>query len=220
VKDRKASEILHILQQTIAMSNSAKSAYTAFETLIATIISQNTNDTNTEKAFNYLSKQFEIKPEVLAKAETSQLEDCLRVGGLYKNKAKTIKQVSRIVVEKFHGSLDCVLSLPFEKSRNELIGLPGIGPKTADVVLLFAAGQPTIPVDTHVNRVAKRLGFAPETGDYEAVRMSLQSLYEQSEYSDVHIVLIAHGRKHCKARRPLCELCPVEMHCPSRGLCD
>jgi len=202
------------------MSNSAKSAYTAFETLIATIISQNTNDTNTEKAFNYLSKQFEIKPEVLAEAETSQLEDCLRVGGLYKNKAKTIKQVSRIVVEKFHGSLDCVLSLPFEESRNELIGLPGIGPKTADVVLLFAAGQPTIPVDTHVNRVAKRLGFAPETGDYEAVRMSLQSLYEQSEYSDVHIVLIAHGRKHCKARHPLCELCPVKMDCPSRGRCD
>jgi len=220
VKDRKASEILHILQQTIAMSNSAKSAYTAFETLIATIISQNTNDRNTEKAFSYLSKQFEIKPEVLAKAETSQLEDCLRVGGLYKNKAKTIKQVSRIVVEKFHGSLDCVLSLPFEESRNELIGLPGIGPKTADVVLLFAAGQPTIPVDTHVNRVAKRLGFAPETGDYEAVRMSLQSLYEQSEYSDVHIVLIAHGRKHCKARHPLCELCPVKMDCPSRGRCD
>jgi len=220
VKDRKASEILHILQQTIAMSNSAKSAYTAFETLIATIISQNTNDTNTEKAFNYLSKQFEIKPEALAEAETSQLEDCLRVGGLYKNKAKTIKQVSRIVVEKFHGSLDCVLSLPFEESRNELIGLPGIGPKTADVVLLFVAGKPTIPVDTHVNRVAKRLGFAPETGDYEAVRMSLQSLYEQSEYSDVHIVLIAHGRKHCKARHPLCELCPVKMHCPSRGRCD
>jgi len=220
VKDRKASEILHILQQTIDMPDLVKSAYTAFETLIATIISQNTNDTNTEKAFNYLSKQFEIKPEVLAEAETSQLEDCLRVGGLYKNKAKTIKQVSRIVVEKFHGSLDCVLSLPFEESRNELIGLPGIGPKTADVVLLFAAGQPTIPVDTHVDRVAKRLGFAPETGDYEAVRMSLQSLYEQSEYSDVHIVLIAHGRKHCKARHPLCELCPVKKHCTSRGRCD
>jgi len=87
-------------------------------------------------------------------------------------------------------------------------------------VLLFVAGQPTIPVDTHVNRVAKRLGFAPETGDYEAVRTSLQSLYEQSEYLDVHMALIAHGRKHCKARRPLCELCPVKMHCPSRGLCD
>jgi len=220
VKGRKASEIIQILLRTIDLSNSVKAARNSFETLIATIISQNTNDRNTEKAFSYLSKQFEIKPEVLAKAETSQLEACLRVGGLYKNKAKTIKQVSGIIVEKFHGSLDCVLSLPFEESRNELISLPGIGPKTADVVLLFAAGQPTIPVDTHVNRVAKRLGFAPETGDYEAVRMSLQSLYEQSEYLDVHVVLIAHGRKHCKARRPLCELCPVKMHCPSRGLCD
>lgn len=202
------------------MPNLVKSASDPFETLITTIISQNTNDRNTERAFSYLSKQFEIKPEILAKAEMSQLEDCLRVGGLYRNKAKTIKQVSKIVVEKFHGSLKSILSLPFEESRNELINLPGIGPKTADVVLLFSAKQPTIPVDTHVNRVAKRLGFAPETGDYEAVRISLQSLYERSDYVDVHVMLIAHGRKYCRARHPLCERCPVKMHCPSRGLCD
>lgn len=220
MKDKKAAAILHILQQTVDMPNLAKSASNSFVTLIATIISQNTNDRNTERSFSYLSKQFEIKPEILANAETSQLEDCLRVGGLHKNKAKTIKQVSIIIAEKFHGSLDSILSLPFEQSRNELINLPGIGPKTADVVLLFAAGQPTIPVDTHVNRVAKRLGFAPENGDYEAVRPSLHSLYEQSDYLDVHVMLIAFGRRYCKAIHPLCELCPVKIHCPSRGMCD
>jgi endonuclease-3 len=84
--------------------------------------------------------------------------------------------------------------------------------------LLFSAGQSTIPVDTHVNRVAKRLGFAPANGDYDAVRESLQALYEQRDYLAVHVLLIVHGRRYCKARRPLCEQCPVNMHCPSRGL--
>jgi endonuclease III len=197
-----------------------KSPNDSFETLILTIISQNTNDRNTERAFSHLSKQFEVKPEILAKAETSQLENCLHVGGLYKNKAKIIKQVSKIIVEKFHGSLQSILSLPFEQSRNELLHLPGIGPKTADVVLLFSAKQPTIPVDTHVNRVAKRLGFASETGDYDDVRISLQSVYEQRDYLDVHVMLIVHGREYCRARNPLCDRCPVNMHCPSRGFWD
>src|SRR3989304_4748847 len=94
-------------------------------------------------------------------AKRSQIEECLRVGGLYRNKAKTIKQVSKIILESFHGSLQPILSLPLEEARKTLMALPGIGPKTADVLLLFSARQPTIPVDTHVNRVAKRLGFAP-----------------------------------------------------------
>jgi endonuclease-3 len=220
VKDKRAATVLQILRQTFKMPKWVKSARDPFETLIVTIISQNNNDRNTARAFEALSKRFEIKPEVLAKAETSQIEDCIRVGGLYRNKAKTIKQVSTIIFEKFHGSLKPVLSLPFEEARGALIKLPGIGPKTADVVLLFSAKQPTVPVDTHVNRVAKRLGFAPATGDYEAVRKSLQSLYDASDYLDVHVLLIAHGRRYCKAGRPLCHECPVNVYCPSRGLWD
>jgi endonuclease-3 len=202
------------------MPSWVRSSSDPFETLIVTIISQNTNDRNTVRAFENLSKRFDIKPEVLAKAETSQVEDCLRVGGLYRNKAKAIKQVSTIILEKYHGSLQPILSLPLEEARKALMQLPGIGPKTADVVLLFSAKQPTIPVDTHVNRVAKRLGFAPANGDYEAVRMSLQSLYNPTDYLIVHVLLIAHGRKYCKAGRPLCHECPVNAYCPSRGLWD
>jgi endonuclease-3 len=188
--------------------------------LIVTIISQNTADRNTAKAFENLSKRFEITPNALANAEVIQIEESLRVAGLYKNKTKAIKQVSQIIVDKFHGTLEPVLSLPLEAARKALMQFPGVGPKTADVVLLFSARQPTIPVDTHVNRVAKRLGFAPANGDYEAVRKSLESLYNPSDYLAVHVLLIAHGRVYCKARRPLCEQCPVNMHCPSRGLWD
>jgi endonuclease-3 len=216
----RATAVLQILQRTFTLPRWTKGNRVPFETLIVTIISQNTADRNTARAFENLSKQFEITPEVLAKAETSQIENCLRVGGLYRNKAKTIKQVSTIILEKFHGSLQFVLSLPLEEARKALMQLPGVGPKTADVVLLFSAKQPTIPVDTHVNRVAKRLGFAPANGDYEAVRESLQALYNPRDYLAVHVLLIAHGRRFCKARHPLCHECPVNTQCPSMGLWD
>jgi len=209
---------LQILRQTLAMPAWSKSKSDPFATLIVTIISQNTADRNTARAFEHLSKRFEITPEALANAETSQVEACIRAAGLYKSKAKTIKNVSKALVEDFHGTLAPILSLPLEEARKALTQFYGIGPKTADVVLLFSAEQPTIPVDTHVNRVTKRLGFAPENGNYEAVRENLQLLYKPSDYLAVHMLFIAHGRKHCKARRPLCAQCPVNMHCPSKGL--
>jgi endonuclease-3 len=189
-----------------------------FETLIVTIISQNTPDRNTARAFERLSKRFEIRPVELANAEISHIEEALKTAGLYRSKSKTIKQVSRIILKKFHGSVQPILALPLEQARETLIQMPGVGPKTADVVLLFSKGRPTIPVDTHVNRVSKRLDFARANGDYETVRSSLQALYDPSDYLAVHVLLIAHGRRYCKARRPLCTECPVNIYCPSRGL--
>jgi endonuclease-3 len=154
----------------------------------------------------------------LANAEISQLEECLKVAGLYRSKAKAIKQTSKIILEKFYSNLEPILSLPFEEARKTLLQLPGVGPKTADVVLLFCSEKPTIPVDTHVNRVAKRLGLAPANGDYEIIRKHLQSLYNQKDYLAVHVLLILLGRNHCRARNPLCKQCPVNTLCPSKQL--
>jgi len=211
-----ATKILETLGKNLAMPNLVKPQTDAFKTLIVTIISQNTADTNTARAFENLLKQFEITPQTLSKAETSKIEACLHVGGLYKTKAKTIKNVSKIILEKFGGSLNPILSLPLDQARKTIMELPGVGPKTADVVLLFSEGQPIIPIDTHVNRVAKRLGLAPANGDYEAVRLSLQSYFMQNDYLTVHLLLIAHGRKYCKARQPHCSGCPVNNYCPSK----
>ena len=218
--DTHAATIFQILQDTIAVPKLVKPKNDPFETLGITIISQNTADRNTERAFENLSKQFEVTPQALSKAETSKLEACLHVGGLYKCKAKTIKTVSEIILEKFQGSLKPVLSLPLDEARKTLMELPGVGPKTADVVLLFVANQPTIPVDTHVNRVSKRLGWAPANGGYEDVRLRLQSLFDPKDYVAVHLLLIAHGRKYCKAMHPLCPECPVNDYCPSNYLGD
>jgi len=213
-----AQTILQILRKTFTMPKWVTSNRDPFETLIVTIISQNTAGRNTAKAFENLSKRFKITPEVLANAKTSQVEECLKVAGLYRNKAKTIKQVSKTILEKFHGNLNSVLSLSFDEARKTLLQLPGVGPKTADVVLLFCSEKPTIPVDTHVNRVAKRLGLAPSNGDYENVRKYLQSIYNPKDYLAVHVLLILLGRKYCRARNPLCMECPLNKLCPSKRL--
>jgi endonuclease III len=220
VTENRAAKVLQILRQKLALPKIIKSKRDPFETLVVTIISQNTADRNTDRAFETLSKRFEISPEALAKAETSQIEEAIKTAGLYKSKAKAIKCAAKAIKEKYHGTLQSILSLPLEDARVALMQFPGVGPKTADVVLLFSAQQPTIPVDTHVNRVAKRLGFAPEKGGYEAVRGSLQALFDPADYLAVHLLLISHGRKTCKAQHPLCKECPVNAYCPSNGKWD
>jgi endonuclease-3 len=105
--------------------------------------------------------------------------------------------------------------MPTEEARKTLMAMSGVGPKTADVVLLFSANKPTVPVDTHVNRVSKRLGLSPANGGYEDVRKSLQSLFMPKDYLSVHLLLIALGRKTCKAQKPLCCSCPVNSYCQS-----
>jgi endonuclease III len=212
-----ATSILKALQGTLPLPKLVKVNHDPFQTLIVTIISQNTADTNTERAFGNLSKHFKITPEVLMKAPIGEIEDCLHVGGLYQNKAKAIQTVSKIIFEKYGGNLTPILSLPLTKARKALMDMPGVGPKTADVVLLFSANQPTIPVDTHVYRVSKRLGIARKNGGYEDVRLSLQAQFPPKDYLAVHLQLIALGRKYCKAKHPLCCECTVNTYCPSKN---
>jgi len=216
--DDRQKKILEILRKTFTMPKWATSAEDSFRRLIVTIISQNTADRNTERAFENLSKKFKITPEALANAKQKEIEQCLRVGGLYRNKGKTIKQVSKTILEKYHGELDPILSMPTEQARKTLMQLKGVGPKTADVVLLFSGNKNVVPVDTHVNRVSKRLGLAPQKGNYEAVRKALQTIYNPTDYMQVHLLLIYHGRKYCKARLPQCPQCPINTLCPSRNL--
>lgn len=213
---RRATEILRVLRNSFSTPRWAEASRDPFQTLIVTVLSQATADKNTEGAFRNLSRRFPITPEGLAGARVEEIEAAIRVGGLYRNKSKVIKELSRVILEEFGGSLEFVHSLPLEEARKTLVRLPGVGPKTADVVLIFCAGKPTLPVDTHVNRVSKRLGLAPPKADYEGVREALQSLYQPEDYLSVHLLLISLGRRYCKARNPLCKSCPVSALCPSR----
>ncbi len=186
-----------------------------FKVLIRTIISQSTAEANTRRAYQNLSRKFLINPTVLVRADVAEIEDSLKVAGLYRNKSKILKKVAELVIERFNGSLGFVYESSMEDARKKLMSLPGVGPKTADVVLLFFAQRPTLPVDTHVNRVSKRLNLVSSSDDYETVRESLQRLYAAEEYFDVHMLFIALGRKYCKALKPLHSSCPVRELCPS-----
>ncbi len=216
MQKRRAEKILRILRDNFSVPSWASSKREPFRTLILTVLSQATADINSMRAFRNLQGRFPITPKTLSKAETEEVENAIKVGGLYRNKARVIKAISRMILEQHNGSLDFIYSLPFEEARKILLALPGVGPKTADIVLLFCARKPTIPVDTHVNRVSKRLGLVPAKADYERVRNALESHYSPEDYQDVHLLFISHGRKFCKARKPLCKICPVNALCPSR----
>lgn len=218
IQETQAKEILRILDQSLALPTLVKPKSDPFKTLVITILSQNTADRNTSVAFKSLQNNFKITPQALANAQIKLIEDAIRTAGLYKSKANAINQASKTILEKYHGSMQSILSLPLEEARKTLMRFSGVGPKTADVVLLFSAKQPTIPIDTHVNRVSKRLGLAPAKGDYEAVRKSLQELYPENDYLKVHLLLISHGRRTCKASRPLCKQCLVNKYCISKDL--
>ncbi len=212
----RANRILDTLREEFKLSNWRNRARDPFETLIATVISQNTTSRNTAKAFENLSKHFEITPESLSKADEKGIEEAIKSAGLYRNKARAIKKLSNLVLEEHSGNLNFIFEMPLEQAREKLLELPGVGPKTADVVLLFSAKKPTLPIDTHVNRVSKRLALVGVEADYEHVRKGLQRLFKPSDYHAVHILFILTGRKFCRARKPLRNECPIRDQCPSR----
>ena len=187
----------------------------SFETLVATILSQNTNDLNRDKAMNRLQSRFEISPEVLSQASIEDLIECIRPAGLYRVKAPRIKEVSRIILERFGGDLDSVLRKKPSEARATLTEFPGVGYKTADILLGFVAGYPTIPVDTHVIRVSKRLGIIRRDAGYEETRLALEVLVPAPERMRMHLSLIRFGREICRAPIPLCPKCLVNRTCPS-----
>jgi endonuclease-3 len=210
----RADQILKTLAKNFQLPQWTQAKREPFQTLIRTVLSQATNDRNRDRAYQNLSKKYDINPETLARASVREIEEAIRVGGLYRNKSRKIKELSKVIIESFGGSLDFIRSEPLEKARSMLMTIPGVGPKTADVVSLFSAGKPTVPVDTHVNRVSRRLGLAPLKGDYEEIRKSLEALYQPSDYFAIHLLLISLGREYCRARRPLHKSCPVSMLCP------
>lgn len=189
-----------------------------FETLVNTILSQNTNDRNSDAAMRKLRERYRITPEVLSKVKVRQLIPLIRSAGLYTFKAPRIKEVSRIIKEQYGGRLAPLLNLPYEEAKGKLMEMPGVGPKTADILLAFVAKNPVIPVDTHIARITKRLGIAPANANYEKTRISLETLIPPKDRVKLHLSIIAFGREICRAPRPRCSICPVNEWCPSSSV--
>jgi endonuclease-3 len=219
-KDRKrAQRILKVLRGSIplreedfAASRVAKESGDPFRVLVVTILSQNCTDVAALRAYGNLDRTVGVSVRTLSKAQVRTIERAIHVAGLHKQKAKALKQLARVVGEKYSGNFSAALDGPFEQVRERLQELPNVGPKTADV-LLSIWGRPTISVDTHVDRVSKRLGLAPAKARYGAVRSALMQEFLEKDYRSVPLYFMALGRRICKAQRPLCPTCPISNLC-------
>ena len=181
--------------------------------LISCILSQNTNDTNRDRGFDALKERYPAWQDVVD-APTDELIDTIRVAGLSNQKAPRIQEVlRRIYAEHGDYSIDWLDEMPLEEARSWLTSLNGIGPKTAAIVLCFAFNRPAFPVDTHVHRVSKRIGFLPEKISAEKAHPVMEALVPPEDYYAFHINLIQHGRNTCNARSPKCERCPLTEQC-------
>ena len=186
--------------------------------LVRTILSQNTSDTNSGRAFSRLVARFPTWESLLG-ADPTAIAEAIRVGGLAGVKAPRIKAIVEEVWARL-GSFDLpfLAEMPLEEAKAWLRSLPGVGPKTAACVLLFALGRPALPVDTHVYRVAKRLGLVPPRVGAEEAHGLLEGILAPDEVYPFHMSLIQHGRRICKAQRPLCPQCVLAHGCPSAVL--
>jgi endonuclease-3 len=185
-----------------------------FKNLIITVLSQNTSEINCVRAYRGLAAKFKVTPEALAKAKLEELKESIRSGGLYNVKSKRIKELSQVVIEKFGGDLSSVLTMPKEEARKKLMELPGIGKKTADVLLAQRHSYAEVMViDTHMDRIAKRIGLVKPNAKYDEIQKALKVFipWEKGERTGGLFWLLA--KYTCRAQNPQCPECPIIESC-------
>ena len=200
---KQIKEILEILERMYGGSQTALNYETPFQLLIATMLAAQ----STDKRVNIVTQQlFKDYPDAknMKNMSIKELESYIKTVGLYKGKAKNILKVSKILDEKYDGDVP--------HTREELMALPGVGRKTANVVLSIAKKVPAIAVDTHVFRVSNRMGLA-QAKDVLNTEKQLMKNIPRQKWADAHHWLIWHGRRVCKARKPLCSECPLNHLC-------
>ena len=184
--------------------------------VVFTILSQHTSDINSARAFQLLMERFGAL-EAVANAEVKSIEEAISPGGLAKVKAPRIKQVLNLILE-LNGSLDLsfLREMPLVEAKAWLRQLPGIGPKSAGIILSFSLGFPAMAIDTHIYRVCQRLGLIGPKTNVDKAHEILESAVEPEQVHPFHVGFITHGRQVCKAQRPKCGQCVVSVICPSR----
>jgi endonuclease-3 len=182
--------------------------------LVDTILSQNTSAANSDAGYRQLRRRFRSWKQV-AEAPVEEVERCIRVSGLSNLKAPRIQAIlRRIKAERGKFDLQFLNDLEDEAAYAYLRGFPGVGPKTACCTLLFAFGKALFPVDTHIHRIAWRLGLVPAKATEEQTRELLSPKISPNDRYETHVLLIEHGRKTCRAINPRCDDCVLLRMCP------
>jgi endonuclease III len=185
----------------------------AIDELVSTILSQNTNDVNRDRAFDALRAKFPTW-EAVRDAKEIDVIEAIKPAGLANQKGPRIQQVLRAITEE-RGALDLqfLADMLLEEARSWLTKFNGVGPKTAAIVLCFSLGKPAFPVDTHVYRVTGRIGLRPEKMTVEQAHPHLESVFPPETYYAAHLNIIRLGREVCNARKPMCPQCPIKELC-------
>ena len=187
----------------------------ALDELIFTVLTQHTSDLNAERAYDALRKRLPTWGEVI-EADAKVVADAIRHGGLANQKSVRIQKILVEILKRLgHFELEFLAARPLEEVRTWFTSLPGVGPKTAAVVMAFSLNMPAFPVDTHIHRVSKRLGLIGHKTTADQAHPIMEAMIPESDRYDMHVLLITHGRQICKARTPGCEKCPLGEECPS-----
>jgi endonuclease-3 len=203
LSEAKRTEALGILKETYPDAKPALHFSSPFELLVATMLSAQCTDKQVNKCTDVLFSKYNTA-EAFAALDIETLEPYIKSCGVYRNKGKNILAMSRILMERYGGNVP--------ETREELTALPGVGRKTANVVLSNAFHVPAIAVDTHVFRVANRIGLA-EAKDVEHTEQQLMAHIPEQDWGAAHHWLIYHGRQICAAQRPKCGICPLKEIC-------
>ncbi|GAB6087394.1 endonuclease III [Alkaliphilus crotonatoxidans] len=196
-------EVLAILKDLYPNAESELDFKNSFQLLIATILAAQCTDKRVNQVTKELFKEFPEPEDYLGLTE-EELGRWIKSCGFYKNKSKNILATCKILVDDYQGQVP--------NDREALMGLPGVGRKTANVVLSNAFGEDAIAVDTHVFRVSNRIGLA-SADNVDLTEQQLMKNIPKGQWSDAHHWLIFHGRRICKARKPQCDQCPLTDHC-------
>ncbi len=200
---KRVTKIIEILSDAIPDSRIALKFSNPLELLIATILSAQCTDVKVNQVTADLFKKYRSARDY-AEANLADLEEEIRSTGFYRNKARSIQRCCQELVERFGGDVP--------KTLEELVTLPGVGRKTANVILGNVFGTPGIVVDTHVHRVSRRIGLTKED-DPAKIEFDLMEIVPQREWTHFSNLLIWHGRRTCVARKPLCGICPIRKWC-------
>jgi len=204
-KKKRAAKIVRALKRRYPDATTALEFKSPHELLVATVLAAQCTDKKVNEVTRKLFRRYR-SPEDLARARLSTLERMIKPTGFFRNKSKSIKALSKEIVERHGGKVP--------EKLEQLVELTGVGRKTANVVRAGAFGKPGIIVDTHMIRLSGRLGFTGEK-DPVKIEFALMDLLPRRVWGDFSFMIVLHGRETCKARKPLCHICPVEKYCPS-----
>ncbi|OUM96327.1 MAG: hypothetical protein BAA04_02920 [Firmicutes bacterium ZCTH02-B6] len=191
-------------------------ADTPFEIVVGAVLTQATAWRNVERAIARLKERGLLEPSAMQQASVADLEDAIRPAGYFRAKARTLRGVLKLIEDRYGGSLDRMLQAPGPMLREQLLGVRGIGPETADAILLYAAGHPVFVVDAYTVRIVSRAGLVP-AGElsYERLQDAFQRQLPRDPglYGEYHALLVALGKDCCRKQNPRCRACPAVDMC-------